>query len=358
MSFKFITTTLLLSSIAVCTLAQDAMYEKDTTAKEIKTTKISLSESKRDISSFSTHPIGKIQVVQYLWDSSHIGYAQKGMMNSMVVAIPDTDATAFLQNHIDKAYGHFYQPGGAQILLVVEALRIAERTGGMSEKAYIHFKGTSYGSLDGVNYRELAAANIARSNGGMDVTHKHKTNIANALQELIDSTVAHMDGMASSNALSLSRQGILAIYDAKRNIPALKDSLKEGVYLTFADFRENKPAVTDFEFKKEKRKIFVVDKSGNHIECWGAVKEGQLFKNMGYTVMPLSKNQDGYILTKYLDNAKKRNAGIIWSTIGGGAIAGAVVMGTVQLVTADAFPQLTPMPAGTAIDMETGALIF
>ncbi|NIG52420.1 hypothetical protein [Chitinophaga sp. Cy-1792] len=358
MSIKFLSVTLLLSTMAIAAAAQDATYAQDTAAvKEVKTVRISLSESKRNLQSVSGQPLGKIQVVQYLWDSTHIGYAQKGMMNSMVVAIPELDATSWMQTHVNNAYGHLYQPGGIQVLMVVEALRIAEKTGAMSEKAYIHFKGTTYGSADGENYKELATVNIVKSNGGMDVTHKHKSNIANAIQELVDASVAGLGNLASSSSPALSRQGILAIYEAKRNVPALKDSLKEGVYLTFADFKNNQPTATDFEFKKEKRKVFVADKSGNHIECWGAVKAGVVFKNVGYTVMPLSKNQDGYILTKYLDNAKKRNSAIIWSAFGGGA-ASAVVAGTVQLIVADAFPDLNPQPAGTAIDMETGALIF
>ena len=343
---------------AAAAYAQDPVYNDTAAVSKPSVKTIKLSDSQRKLSSSSTRPIAGIEVVQYLWDSTHIGYAQKGMMNSMVIAVPDTNATAYLQNHINSAYGHLYKAGGVQVLMVVEALRIAERTGSMSEKAYLRFKGTTYGAVDGNNFVELARADIAKNNGGMDVTHKHKTNIANAIQDLVDSTIAVLDHALAQNAGVLSKEGILNLYEAKRNIPALKDSLVDGVYMTFEDFKANKPAISEFDITQVKRKILVVDKAGKPIDCWGVVKGGEAFRNLGYTVLPISRYQHGFIISKYLENARKRNSAIIWSTVAGGAIAGAIVGKTVQLVNADAFPELSPLPNGTAIDMETGAFIF
>ncbi|SHL91649.1 hypothetical protein SAMN05444266_105463 [Chitinophaga jiangningensis] len=343
---------------AAAAFAQDPMYNDTAAVPKPSVKTIRLSTSERTLSAVTTRPISGVEVVQYLWDSTHIGYAQKGMMNSVVIAAPDTNATAYLQSHINSAYGHLYKQGGVQILMIVEALRIAERTGGMSEKAYLRFKGTTYGTTNGNSFVELATADIVKNNGGMDVTHKHKTNIANAIQDLMDSTIAHLDNALAHNTAALSKEGIMNIYEAKRNIPALKDSLVDGVYRSFEEFKTNKPSSREFDISQQKRKILIVDKAGKPIDCWGVVKDGEVLRNLGYTVLPISKYQNGFIITKYLENARKRNSAILWSSVAGGAIAGAIVGKTVQLVNADAFPDLTPLPNGTAIDMETGAFIF
>ncbi|MBV7528680.1 hypothetical protein [Chitinophaga sp. sic0106] len=340
---------------AVATFAQDTMYS-DTVSVSKKT--IKLSDSKRTLNAVSSKGISSIQVVQFLWDSSHIGYAQKGIGNSVVVAEPDQPVTAYLQNHINSAYSHIFEPNGVRVLMVVEALRIAEKTGMSSEKAYIRFKGTTYGTLDGSKYLELATADIVRNNGGLDVTHKHKTNIAKAIEELMESTLANVDDAIAQNTAAFTIEGIFNSYTAKRNIPALKDSLQDGVYMTFSEFKANKPSIAEFDVTEKKRKILVVGKGGNTINCWGFVKNGAIARHIGYTVVPISRYQDGYIVTKYLSNARGRNAAVLWSSIGGGIIAGSIVNSTVNLVPADAFRSLSPAPAGTAIDMETGAFIF
>jgi hypothetical protein len=281
------------------------------------------------------------------------------MANRRAAAVPDMSMTDYLQTHVQHAYGHMFQPNGVRILMVVEALRIGEKTGVMRENAFLRFKGSTYGTQDGQHYVKLASTDIAKAVGGMDVTGKHKSNIAGAIQQLMEQSVEAMDAAFAANAAqALSRESILSSYKNKTNVPALTDSVKDGAYLTFAEFLANKPTVAEFELKNDKRKITIQDKSGNPLNCWGVVKNGEIYKCQNDKLVPLDKYQNGYIISTYVSAAQRRNALMFWGAVTGGLAATMIVNGTTALVAADAWPDLNPRPEGTAIDMETGAFIF
>ncbi len=334
-------------------LAQET--KKDTTA--IIWRQIKLNAEQREVHTGAAYSIASVEVVQHLWDSTHLGYMQVGMANRRAAAVPDKTISNYLQDFTQKAFGQNFKEGGIKMLWVIEAIRVGEKTGAWSEKAYFRFKGTSYGTKDGVNYVQLAVTDITNVSGGLEVSHKHKSNIANALQDLMDRSAGALEEAFANQTATHTREEIMKGYQEKRNLPALTETMKEGVYTTFADFLANKPAAQDFDTKAEKRKLTVVDNNGNTIKCWGIVKKGEVYKVLENRLVPLEKYQNGYIISTFVQNAQRRNAGIFWSAL---AAPGAafIVEGTTRLLTADAYPNLSPSPEATAIDMETGAFIF
>ncbi|RAJ85468.1 hypothetical protein CLV59_102171 [Chitinophaga dinghuensis] len=346
-----------MAAFTIPALAQETKKEtkKDTTA--IIWRQIKLNDDPREIHTSSSYSIAGVEVVQHLWDSTHLGYIQVGMANRRAAAVPDKTISNYLQDFTQKAFGQSFKEGGIKMLWVIEAIRIGEKTGAWSEKAYFRFKGTSYGTKDGVNYVQLGVTDIVNASGGMDVTHKHKSNIVNALQDLMNRSSGALDAAFTNPTSMHTREEIIKGYQEKRNIPALTETMNEGLYATFADFVANKPTMLEFDTKAEKRKITVVDNNGNPVKCWGIVKKGEVYKVLENRLVPLEKYQNGYIISTFVQDAQRRNAGIFWSAM---AAPGAafIVEGTTRLLTADAYPNLNPSPEATAIDMETGAFIF
>ncbi|HVI49306.1 MAG TPA: hypothetical protein VM802_30860 [Chitinophaga sp.] len=371
------------ASIGLClfiSLPLFAQYPSEDTiqAPKISYRKVTLPRS-RQYDGLPPYKISSIEVVSNVWDTSALGFMQVGMSNKVTGAAPDKRFPEYLQEFVNEGYGSLYTPNEMHLLWIVEDLRIAERTGAMSEKAYVRLKAGAYASTDGVSYKRLLQSDDVRTTGGMDVTHKHKGNIADAFRRLFDASMVACDTvLKDSLAPSLTREAILVLYMKKREIPALKDtSLNDGIYLTFQEFLENKPSITTFEIgepeKKKKVPAYSVSADGQKTlvpEMWGFVSKGVVFKSVSNGLVPLERNGYGYSLTNYVDASVKRNKAmftrslLIGATAGiggivGGAIAGAATAkGIITLIETDAFPSLKPKPAATAIDMETGDLIF
>ncbi len=334
----------------------------DTTANVSRSKKISLDKA----SSIETEQpirISGITVVNALWDTARLGFLQTGLFNNKVAAVPDKDITTFLQEYADKTFGALYQPGNPTMLWLVEDLRIGERTGFTSEKAFVRLKATAYISVNGM-YKELKAMDIVHSNGGMDVTHKHKNNISNAFKEFFLAAAAAVDSVAAAGVSpAFSYGAVLENHFRKREVPALKDSLlKDGVYLSFASFLQNKPDIVSYEITGKAGKIKILAKEGKDLPVtglWGVVKNGAALKFRNSSLIPLERSNYGYVISTYLAAYERKQSAILAGAFLGGIAGAAIMHGTSgNLQYADAFPALKPQPEATAIDMETGAFIF
>ncbi len=356
-------------------LAQYPTDEKAPEKAAVKSKKIKLSDNPGFSDNKPAFKIAAIEVVNLAWDTAHLGYLQVGMGNRKAAAVPDGAAATWLQDFVNKAYGNLYTPEGARLLWIVEDLRIGERTGGMSEKAFIRLKATAYASTDGTAYRQVTSFDDVRMVGGLDVTHKHKTNIANAFQHLFDTTLAKAP---QSSGSTLSYDAIIAKHQQRYQAPALKDTtLNNGVYLTFKEFLDNKPSYRLFELKKGKRNFSVSVNGADGLltekeAFWGVVKDGEIYAHVAGNFIPLERTANGFVISNYIEASKQRNNQMLLAGVAGGAIGGAIAgamagtatssgprgNSTVKIYYTDAFPQLDQRPEATAIDIETGELIF
>lgn len=75
-------------------------------------------------------------------------------------------------------------------------------------------------------------------------------------------------------AVRLNRHYIDSLNTARINIPAVTDSLKKGLYLTYEDFRQNKPSIREFTVSKSKKGDFLYVKNDHgqdvlFTDLWG-----------------------------------------------------------------------------------------
>lgn len=302
--------------------------------------------------------ISSIEVISATWDTAHLGFISLG--SRWMPAVPDKEMAVYLSEFVENAFSHLYTTDGIKLLWVVDDLRIGEQPGGMTEKAFIRLKATAYGSADGQTYRRLYAMDEAKLNRGLGLTKKHHQFIANAFMELLQKAPEKSDAV-------LTKSDILQRHLQKRQVPALTaPKMKDGVYQNFEEFRNNAPALTQFEIKKGEYEYEWADiigttadgRKGRVRSCWGIVKEGNVFRYLDGKLIQLERFDYGYVLSRYLKDSRDRSRSAMVGAVLGGVLGAMVASGSGHMVSADAFPALKVSPDATAIDMETGAFIF
>lgn len=307
--------------------------------------------------------VSGIAIVNAVWDTARIGFLQTGLFNNKAEAIPDKEMGRYLQEFVNNTFGGIFTPGKPRLIWVVEDLRIGERTQMMGEKAYVRVKATAYVQTGDDTYKLLKAMDITHLNNGFDVTHQHRNNISNAFKEFYAAGAGVLDSVLADAGPGLSYAATTGIYAKKRELPALKDPvMNDGIYLSFASFLENKPDILQYETKGKagKVKVYAIPGDGQKTivpALWGVVKNGAVFKYNDKSLVGLSRSGYGYVITSYLPAYERRQSAIIGGALMGG-VAGGLLGSTAALQHTDAFPELKLPAEATAIDMETGALIF
>jgi hypothetical protein len=307
-------------------------------------------------------------VVPLCADTSQLGFVQVGMANKKVRAIPDKAYTPYLQDFVNALLGGVYVPSGREMLWVIKDLRINETSEAMSEQAFVRLKADAYVPADNSGqpaYRLLTAFDTALIKRGMDVTGKHDKNIAQAMQLFY---LACEDAAGSYTAGgSMTEAAIIdSTLSAFRTPIYLDTAYKDGVYYYYEEFLANAPRTTDFEIETKKRKKMVVYAKGPDsirkevTRMWGLSYKGELYKYDEGELVPIERKGNAFVLLKYMDDINRRNKSIFWGAMGFGLVGAAVAYNSTAVHAANAIPWLLAYyrPEATAIDVETGELIF
>lgn len=308
--------------------------------------------------------IAGIQIINAVSDSSLLGYIQRGMFNRWVEAKPDKPYTQYLQTYVNRRYGPLYKKDAMQLVWVIQELRINERTFSVSEKAFVHLKAMSFGGNG--TFKLLTQLDTILVRGGMDVTHKHGENIGDALQLLLEQSLAiHAEGPAYSIS-EIQEQGL-----QRYRKPGLQSKEHaDGIYLTFEEFLNDQPSVKNVEYMFEGRHInfYYTDSSGARKfvhKFWGVRKDGVLLKQYYNLLIPIQQKQNGIVLSNYLPQARRNNNTMLLAAAGGGLIGAAIFGSTASsgamiagsMPTAEGTPyNQNRAPFATGVDIETGKL--
>lgn len=331
----------------------------------LKLAKISLPDpdvNMEDVSSTGIE-ISGIQIINEVSDSSILGYVQTGMFNRWKPAGFDKPFTDYLQSYADQHYRSIFKQDAPPLLVVIQEVRIGERTFSMSERSFCHFRAISFAGDGHGKYKQITTLDTIITKGGMDVTHKHGENITKALQLLLVKSGKTTQTANATYSISEIKEKVTERY----NVPALQaKEHPDGIYLTFKEFIDDKPSITDFEFSTNSDQVtqfYHKDSSGKITyfdKFWGVRKSGALLKqHYDASLIPIEQKQNSIYLTNYLANSRRNNSALIWSSIGGGLIGTAIAAGS----TAGTIPFVENIPYikkkepyATRVDIETGEL--
>jgi len=311
--------------------------------------------------------VSGIEIINAVSDSSILGYIQTGMFNKWKPAAAEKPLTEYLQSFVDKRYASIYKKDAVKLVWVIQEIRIGERTFSMSERSFLHFKGISYAGDSTGQFRQVASLDTVLMKGGMDVTHKHGDNIADALQILLTKSASAPKANDTTYTLSGIKEKALERY----NVPALQaKEHADGIYLTFKEFINDQPSFTNIGYDLENNAVhfYYTDSAGHKIyidRFWGVRKEGSLLKQYYNLFIPIEQNQTSIYLVNYLAMSRKNNNAIIWRSVGagvaGGLLGGAVLGASGEASTTGGIPLVESIPYirkkapfATRVDIETG----
>lgn len=318
--------------------------------------------------------VSVIEVVQLVKDSVRLGYVRKGLDNHVVQIKPAKNLTEFLQEQLDRMYKNDYKADGIKILFVLKELRLAERSAFM-ELAYTKFYATAYTSKDDKAYQEITSIDtiLVRESGG-DVTPWHGEDIQDAFKLLLKQTLADLkEGHApATDAKSLAQ--IKAANEKQADIPILTaTAYTEGAYVSFEEFIQNKPSVLIYQPVKEgKRKIRLVQMHENNqadtLNVWGLCKKGELYKYEEGFLIPIEKQENGFIISNYVKLASRRNNNNLGAMFGLLGMLGEELIKSAnekkqkeKLMLIKTIPYIrneNKQPEASCIDIKTGELSF
>lgn len=351
-----VTLALFLATIACAQYPTDNDLPKNDRVKKIRLT----SQSAAGLLPVAT-PVSGIRVIPVCGDTARLGFVQVGMMNKKISAAPDKPWNNYLQDFADTRYKPAFTENGAQLLWVVKDLRINERTFAMSEKAYVRLKADAYIAKDKIHYQLLTSIDTVLTHGGMDVTHTHDQNIADAFHLL---WIRSMATVTEGNA-RLQIEDILAKEQGRFAVPILQTSAyKSGVYKTYQEFLNNTPSTTDFTVEVKKRKIAInaknTDSSTTVIENpWGICKDGELYKYYEHALVPIERSGNAFVVSNYLDAINRKNQSIFWGGLTGGIAGGLIGSTAGKTYTVTTIPYITKQqPDATTVDVDNGDLMF
>lgn len=311
-------------------------------------------------------PVTTIQIRQTVWDSTRLGFLEKGMFNMKTEAVPADNLTEFLQEYVTKQYKEGYKKTGNTLLIVVNELRINERTMFSSDNAFTKIGADAWIAADGISFRHVASIDsVLLYTGMVDVTSEHGTNIAKGLYHLVLTALKNAQAGDYINPLMVTEEEIISKAREGSRSPILTASTyKEGAYMSFAEFLQNAPSVSSFEtivVDKKKIKIEMMEAGvRKEIIPWGICKGGDIYKYYEQSLVPIEKNNDGFIISDYIEKSRRRNSGIYMGAILGGAIGAGIASGTAKkMYLVPEIPYLKKkQPEACAIDMETGEFTF
>lgn len=154
-------------------------------------------------------------------------------------------------------------------------------------------------------------------------------------------------------AVRLSRHYIDSFNTARISIPAVTDTLKKGIYLTYEDFRQNKPSDREFTVNKSKKGDFLYIKNNRgedvlFTDLWGYCdgKDRYIFSASNY--FKLHRTGNGFTIFGAKEHTGKKR---YRPTLGPGPGPGGVYYGGSTTVTKYYLDK-----SYFQLDMETGKI--
>lgn len=364
--------TIFLVILLFYTLFSNAQNEKQGVAGREKFVTIEM--SKLPIAEFPRKAISvsNIRVIQAVIDSFRMGYTVKGMNHSGATLKFDKPLTVILQEQATRMYKHEYKKDGVEILWVVKNLRFGEKAAIM-RYTYTRFNADAYISEDGIFFKEVCTIDTVLFT---ETVAGHGVDIENAFRVLLKRTLLTGKDVQEKNSEGLTIKQINNQAQKQKEVTILRDSdFKEGAYMNFEEFLQNKPSIINFETAVvDKRKIRFVNSDSNASEktlhVWGLCKQGEIYKYYDESLIPIEKQGSSFIISNYVESKSRRNRNQFFLSLMGG-IASGIVLGTAVIVDANdpkriqllvkSISHITnpnKQPVATCIDMKTGEFSF
>jgi hypothetical protein len=308
-------------------------------------------------------PFKKIEVIDFRFDTSKIGYAIYHNTENHTKFVTPGGLQDFLNKRLNLYFKNNLDPSSSQTLFIVvkklwleyDATSKMLKHKSTDEDLPLSYPGKSLTSfsrnavclsdIDAFCFTDTAYQALARITYDFRINKPNDSSDGYLLLMPFDSLIEKIHSLDVPGTLAtktkFSLDQIKANYNKRFDIPVLfADSLNRGIFLTFDDFKNNKPAYPDFKFKIFDLSTQVtIEQNGEEIiitDYWGFADRKQLYIKPGFLTFKTLRQGNTF---DFLGHMGSRNVKVY--TSGGSALD--MVLPTYHLY-------IYPMQ----IDMETG----
>lgn len=378
--------TTFLFILVLCGLSANAQKEKRGSPKE-KFVKIDMAEL--PIADFPDDAIAVsgIRVMQNLNDSFRMGYAHKGPeIGTLIFKKPVTE---ILQKQVNRMYKHEYKKSGATLFWVINDLRFGAKLSADDysvkrlvptaiDCSFTRFNADAYISADGNLFKKVCTIDTVFLI--LNISSGHGADLENALRVLLRRTLLTGKDVLEKNADELTIEQITYKSAQKTTNPILTDTTyRNGAYANFAEFLANNPTIKNYEtVPSKKKRVAIVSAAENSnkdtLNVWGICKNGEIYKYYQEFLIPIEKQETGFVISGYVEKTSRRNTNYANASLAaaftglysglaflrvGVTIAAVILSGKPLLVdTIPYIDETEKQPVATCIDMRTGNFSF
>jgi hypothetical protein len=262
-----------------------------------------------------------------VWDVStakpYVGFVQTGMANRRTPAVLEGGTEKAIGALLDRSLPQIKD--AREIVVKINQLVVYEATYASREVATVEAN-IAFLAKNGDGYVELFESAATYESSGLEVTKKHRANIAKAIGMCCDNFMMRYNK-------GLNRPQNLSADSARMNLsgfgdyPVLQETLApKGVFRTFIDFRDNTPDMdSKFDFvpdiKTDKRhqadhaKVQWLHGEPPDDSVWGILHDGHVWMRLGKRFHKLISNKNELVLYA---PAPKQSSGVIIGAFFGG----------------------------------------
>jgi len=250
----------------------------------------------------ATLPFNRIEIIDYRFDTSKIGYAFYNYPENHTRLVVPGGVQEFLTTRLNDSWKNNLLPGSAITLVIVlkklwleyESVNELVHSNNVKDESLLRAKNrNSYCLADIDVFAKTDSSYQAVLRLAYDFTSDEggRYNDIHLLMMPFDSIINKMQSVDIAAVLTNKRKflfnDIRMNYSKRFDIPALaSDSFHRGIFLSFADFKKNKPSYPDFKYKiYELSTELTIQQDGRDMaitDYWGFYTGKDLYIKPGY----------------------------------------------------------------------------
>ena len=263
--------------------------------------------------------LSSIDIISALPDSVNIGVIPSAVPNTRDNLVTPEGVTELLRGYVNSQYGASFIKNGTGLLWSIREFSVGIDSSAEDMISYIKI-GADIARQNGAsdNYQSIGSFDTLLITRGNDMLLDSQTAIAvNALYDYSERLVS---AGKSGNEI-FKKEDLKKKYKKNQEWKILADTVyPKGIYLSFQEFKNNTPSVSEFVIKVDTAtkqvnlyRFSVGDSSVALIaDAWGLSINNELYRYKNGQLYAIEKRENEFALSKYLDFRTRKNQGFFW----------------------------------------------
>lgn len=268
----------------------------------------------------------KIEAISNIPNPSSLGFIPSNVPNDRKYLKPSDEINTWLQNFVNHQFDSSTDPKAKKLLWIIQDLSLGKDSTQKDVYSFVKIKADIYDNskLSNGNFQLVNTFDSTYfiKNAAVD----YGQMIGSAFTDLYDNSIKLKYSTANyrfaqiAEKLIGSKDDILNKIKLSANYPILKDTVyTPGIYLSFNEFKNNSPAITDFyvsvDSQSHRVNLYeIMPDSSNRLidKAWGVSINNELYYYTSGQLYPIERSANTFYIAKYLEPRTRRNQAIYW----------------------------------------------